>query len=184
MHLTTTEWNCLTYSSVKKILSICIIKLSFINFISHTSLWFTHDFLGSCKIKFVRKNLTVLIYQTQCLLTSALFASSSYAYSAENAIETGNIAIANNNNVITQAIIKPLEKVADNSSITHSISTNAQGTSTKTYKIKPANIPSKVQVNNQTSTSNISTMNWEKELKYTEPPKLGAKKSNSKPKLK
>ncbi len=86
--------------------------------------------------------------------------------------------------MIAHTVTKPLERIADNSSITHSISTNAQGASTKTYKIKPANIPSKAQINNQTSASSISTMNWEKELKYTEQPKLGAKKFASTPKLK
>ena len=126
----------------------------------------------------------MLIYQARCLLISALFVGSSYAYSDENAIETGNIAIINNNSVITHAITKPLVRLADNSSITHSISTNAQGASTKTYKIKPASAPTKVQVNNQTSASIISTMNWEKELKYSEPPKLGVKKTASKLRLK
>lgn len=64
------------------------------------------------------------------------------------------MAIINSNEITTQTITHSLEYIADNSQITNSISTNAQGADTKTYRIKPANAPSKIQDHNQANKLN------------------------------
>jgi len=55
------------------------------------------------------------------------------------------MVIMNSDETTTYTITHPLEKIADNSQITKSISTNAQGADTKTYRIKPANASPSIQ---------------------------------------
>ena len=116
-------------------------------------------------------------------MISALYLDSSYAYPAKNLTQTGNIEVINADEITSQAITHPLEYIADNSQITKSISTNAQGADTKTYRIKPANAPSKIQDHNQANKLNLNTMKWESELKSIELLKSGAHNSTSNPKF-
>jgi len=88
------------------------------------------------------------------------------------------MVIMNSDETTTYTITHPLEKIADNSQITKSISTNAQGADTKTYRIKPANASSKVYVHSQ-----INQLKWESELKSIELLKSGSHNSISNPKL-
>jgi|GEM_PF-2992020 len=93
------------------------------------------------------------------------------------------MVIMNSDETTTYTITHPLEKIADNSQITKSISTNAQGADTKTYRIKPANASSKVYVHSQINQLNMNTMKWESELKSIELLKSGSHNSISNPKL-
>jgi len=87
------------------------------------------------------------------------------------------VVIINDDEITTHAMTRSLEKIADNSQITKSISTNAQGADTKTYRIKPANAIPKVDSHNQINELNMSTMKWESELKSLEFPKSGTRNS-------
>ena len=124
-----------------------------------------------------------MAYQILGLLISAVFLELSYAYPAKNLIQTGNTALTNSDEIISQTIMRPLEYFADNSHITKSISTNAQGADTKTYRIKPANASSKIQDHNQTNKLNLNTMKWESELKSIELLKSGVHNSITNPKF-
>ena len=174
-------------------------KYELFDFTSHNNAGLKHDSLGSYKIKFSRKILISLAAQTQCLLISALFLESSYAYPAKNLIETGkevaiNIASLTEatslqsstqspNAITSQATTNSLEKIADNSQIAKSISPNAQGAGTKTYRIKPASASSKADTQNQINKLNMNTMKWESELRSIELPKSGSHNSMSNSKL-
>jgi len=141
-------------------------------------------------------------------LISVPFLESSYAYPAKNLIETGNMAVINSYEIVAQtiknttshtepfsfqgsmqrqeaitshAIIRNQDNIAENSKITKSISTNAQGADSKTYRIKPASASSKVHKQNQINKLNMSTMKWESELNSS--PKSGTYNSISDPKL-
>lgn len=169
--------------------------MSFFNFTYRSNAKLKHASLWSCKIKLSRKILISLVYHTQCLLISTLFTESSHAYSATSFIEAGNTAVINvggsivqpnkckashtepiNSHNCTQShseasphtTIRPLENIADNSQITKSISTNAQGADTKTYRIKPASASSKAYDHSQVNELNRNTMKWESELKSIE----------------
>lgn len=173
-------------------------KYEVFNFISHSNTRHKHDFLGSCKIKFSRKILISMAYQTQYLLINGFFLESSYAYSARNLTETGNITVANTasdtevinikrsmqnrHEISSHTIAHPLENIADNSKITRSISTNAQGADSKTYRIKPAIASSKLNNQNQINKLNMSAMKWESELKSIELLKPGSHNSTPNPK--
>jgi len=185
-------------------------KYEVFNFISHSNAGLKHDSLGSCKIKFSRKILISLTYQTQYLLISIFFMGSSYAYPTKGFIETGNIVVINSDEIIAQtikntasgtasfnfqdnmqsrseitshAITRSLEYIADNSQITKSISTNAQGADSKTYRIKPAKTSPKVYDHDQVNKLNMNTMKWESELKSIELVKSGSHNSISNPKF-
>lgn len=148
--------------------------------------------------------------QTLCLLISALFLESSYAYPTSHFIETSNIEVINNNKITADLIksktlhpdrlsfhdiiqshpqsttftaTQPLENIADNSQITKSISTNAQGDNTKTYRIKRADTAPKIQDHSQTNKLNMNTMKWESELKSIELLKSSSNNSTSNLKL-
>ncbi len=170
-------------------------KYELFHFISHKNARLKHDSLGSCKIKFSRKILISLAAQTQCLLISVLFLESSYAYPAKNLIETGKRVVINKGSlteatslqgstqspysITSQAMTNSLEKIADNSQITKSISPSTQGAGTKTYRIKPASTSSKADTQNQINKLNMNTMKWESELRSIELPKSGSHNSMS-----
>jgi hypothetical protein len=142
-------------------------------------------------------------------MISVLFLEPSYAYPTRNLIETGNMAVINSYGIVTQtiknttsstepfslqgsmqrhheitsqAIIRHQENIAENAQITKSISTNAQGVDSKTYRIKPASASSKVHEQNQINKLNMNTMKWESEI--NSPPKLGTHNLISNPKVK
>ena len=152
-------------------------KYEFFNFTYHSNARLKHTSLGSCKIKFSRKILISLAYQTQCLLISALFLESSYAYPPNSFIEADHVVVINDDEIASPAMTRSLEKIADSSQITKSISTNAQGADSKTYRIKPANAIPKVDKHNQINELNMSTMKWESELKSLELTKSGTRNS-------
>ncbi|MES1988500.1 MAG: hypothetical protein V4440_10815 [Pseudomonadota bacterium] len=87
------------------------------------------------------------------------------------------MVIIKDDEITSPVMIRSLEKIADSSQITKSISTNAQGAGTKTYRIKPANAIPKVNSHNQVNELNMSTMKWESELKSLEFPKSGTRNS-------
>ena len=153
-------------------------KYEFFNLTYHRNARLKHASLGSCKIKLSRKILISLAYQTQyLLLISTAFLGSSYAYPAKSFIEAGHMVVINDDEITSHAMTRSLYKIADNSQITKSISTNAQGADTKTYRIKPANAIPKVNSHNQINELNMSTMKWESELKSLEFPQSGTRNS-------
>ena len=94
------------------------------------------------------------------------------------------MAVMNSDETTSDTITRPMDKIADNSQITKSISTNAQGADSKTYRIKPAtNTSSKVYDHNQVNKLNMNTMKWESELKSIELLKSGSRNSISNPKF-
>jgi uncharacterized GH25 family protein len=175
-------------------------KYQVFNFTSHSSTGLEHDSLGSCKIKFARKILALPTNQTLYLLISILFVESSHAYPANNLIKPGNMTTINTaaltetnklhnniqsqNEVTSNTTTHSLQIIADSSQITKSISTNAQGADTKTYRIKPAKTLSKVDNKSQTNKLNMSTMKWESELKSIELLKSSSHSTTSYPKFK
>ena len=148
--------------------------------------------------------------QTQGLLISIFFLSSSYAYSGKSLNDNNYVSTINSDEIIAQTtknivfgtkslsfqesmktsskvtsnrITISLENVADNSQITKYISTNVQGADTKTYRIKRANESSKAEDLSQTNRLNQHTMKWEAELKSIELLKSDSHNSISSPKL-
>ena len=87
------------------------------------------------------------------------------------------MVVINDDEIASPAMTRSLEKIADSSQITKSISTNAQGADSKTYRIKPANAIPKVDKHNQINELNMSTMKWESELKSLELTKSGTRNS-------
>jgi hypothetical protein len=148
--------------------------------------------------------LILLDYQIQCLLISVLCLESSYAYPTKNLIDTANTAVINSHGIVAHTIknttshtepfsfqgsmqrqheiIRYQDNIAENSQITKSISTNAQGVDSKTYRIKPASASSKVHEQHQINKLNMNTMKWESELNLS--PNSGTYNSISNPKLK